>query len=169
MKFQLLHIVKKLLKMSHLNFDIFRQFFPIKTDLSGNTVWPQASGFQKLAKMDHFWHFELTFVHSKCKRSSLRSQCWMRLFLWISNTVPLREQIYLRSSCKRKVESDATFAKRKSKKILIVIGCRIIAVACSLDSHSTFKFLPTHSSPLLFSKIGMIVHFSRVCCCTSSC
>ena len=31
-------------------------FCPIKSDLSGNTVWPQASGFQKLAKMDHFWH-----------------------------------------------------------------------------------------------------------------
>ena len=30
---------------------------------------------------------KLTFVHSKCKRSSLRSQCWMRLFLWFSNTV----------------------------------------------------------------------------------
>ena len=26
-------------------------FYPIKTDLSGNTVWPQASGFQKLAKI----------------------------------------------------------------------------------------------------------------------
>ena len=32
-------------------------FVPIKTDLSGNTVWPQASGFQKLAKIDLFWHF----------------------------------------------------------------------------------------------------------------
>ena len=32
-------------------------FCPFKTDLSGNTVWPQASGFQKLAKMNHFWHF----------------------------------------------------------------------------------------------------------------
>ena len=62
-------------------------FCPIKTDLSGNTVWPQASDFQKLAKMDHFWHFLLTFIHSKCKCSSLRSQCWMRLFLWFSNTV----------------------------------------------------------------------------------
>ena len=29
-------------------------FCPIKTDPSGNT---QASVFQKLAKMDHFWHF----------------------------------------------------------------------------------------------------------------
>ena len=38
--------------------------------------------------MEHFWHFLLTFVHSKCKYSSLRSQCWMRLFLWFSNTVP---------------------------------------------------------------------------------
>ena len=39
------------------NFGISTNFWPIKTDLSGNTVWPQASGFQKLAKMDHFWHF----------------------------------------------------------------------------------------------------------------
>ena len=39
--------------MSHLN------FCPIKTDLSGNTVWPLASDFQKLAKVDHFWHFYL--------------------------------------------------------------------------------------------------------------
>ena len=27
-------------------------FCPTKTDLSGNTVWQQASGFQKLAKLD---------------------------------------------------------------------------------------------------------------------
>ena len=40
-------------------------FSPIKTDLSGNTVSPQASGFQKLAKMNNFWHFQWTFVHSK--------------------------------------------------------------------------------------------------------
>ena len=42
-------------------------FCPIKTDFSGNTVWPQASVFQKLAK--------LTII------------IWMRLFLWFSNTV----------------------------------------------------------------------------------
>ena len=35
-----------------LNFGIFHQF-----NLSGYTVWPQASGYQKLAKMDHFQHF----------------------------------------------------------------------------------------------------------------
>ena len=32
-------------------------FCPIKTDLTGNTVWPQALGFQKLNKLDHFLHF----------------------------------------------------------------------------------------------------------------
>ena len=44
--------------MSHLNFLSFAfsiNFCPIKIDLSGNTVFPQASGFQKLAKMNHFW------------------------------------------------------------------------------------------------------------------
>ena len=29
----------------------------IKSDMSGTTVWQQASGFQTLIKMDHFWHF----------------------------------------------------------------------------------------------------------------
>ena len=51
------HIVWKLLKMSHLNFWILAfstNFCPIKTDLSGNTVWPQGTRFQKVAKMDHF-------------------------------------------------------------------------------------------------------------------
>ena len=35
------------------------------------------------------WLF-LAFLNSKCKRSSLRSQCWMRLFLWFSNTMRAR-------------------------------------------------------------------------------
>ena len=42
------HSVWKLLKMSHFNFDILAlstNFCPIKTELSGNTVWPQALGF----------------------------------------------------------------------------------------------------------------------------
>ena len=58
--FTIKHTVWKLLKMSHLIFLIlaFSPIFgPIQADLSGNTVWPQASGFQKLAKMDHFWPF----------------------------------------------------------------------------------------------------------------
>ena len=38
-------------------FEFSTNFCPIKNDLSGNTVGPQASGFQKFAKMDRFWHF----------------------------------------------------------------------------------------------------------------
>ena len=94
-----LHSVWKSPTMSHLNFLILAfstNFCPIKTDLPGNAVWPQTLGFQKLAKLDHFWHFELTFVHSKGKRSSLRSQCWRRLFLWFTNTVPLLSFRYTR-------------------------------------------------------------------------
>ena len=34
----------------------FGIFCSLKSDLSANPVWPQASGFQKLAKIDHFWH-----------------------------------------------------------------------------------------------------------------
>ena len=37
-------------------------FCQITIDLSGNTVWLQDLGYQKLAKIDHFWHFLLTFV-----------------------------------------------------------------------------------------------------------
>ena len=47
-------IVWKLFKMSHLNFLIMAfstNFCPNNTDLSGNTVWPEASDFQKLAKI----------------------------------------------------------------------------------------------------------------------
>ena len=56
----LLHIVWTSLKMSHLNFSILAfstTFCPIKTDLSGNTVWRQASAFQKLLKMELFGIF----------------------------------------------------------------------------------------------------------------
>ena len=54
------HIVWKLLKMSHFYFWIWAFstiFCPIKADLSGNTVWLQASGFQKIPKMDPFGIF----------------------------------------------------------------------------------------------------------------
>ena len=45
--------------------------------------------FKNSPKGTIFGIFLLTFVHSKCKRNLLRSQCWMRLFLWFSNTVEL--------------------------------------------------------------------------------
>ena len=39
----------------------------------------------KTRQIDHFWYFKMNFCPLQWKRSSLRSQCWMRLFLWFSN------------------------------------------------------------------------------------
>ena len=45
-------------KNQHLKLTILRILaFSIKSDLSGNTVWPQAAGLQNLAKMDLFGIF----------------------------------------------------------------------------------------------------------------
>ena len=47
----------------------------------------------KSPKLTSLWHFLSTFVHSKCKRSSLRSQCCkMRHFEQFSNTVLLQQK-----------------------------------------------------------------------------
>ena len=57
----ILQIVWKSLKMSHLSFYILAlstNFFPIKSYMSGNTVWPQTSDWL-------LWHFLLTFVQLK--------------------------------------------------------------------------------------------------------
>ena len=54
--------------MSHLTFSILAfsaNLGHIKSDLSGNTVSPQASGFQKLVKMDHFLTFLMNFCPLK--------------------------------------------------------------------------------------------------------
>ena len=45
------------IKMSHLNFSFI--FGPIKSDISGNFVWPQASVFQKLVNFE--WDFFCDF------------------------------------------------------------------------------------------------------------
>ena len=51
------HCLKITQNVAFLILAFSTNFCPIKTDLSGNTVCPQASGFQKFAKIDHFWHF----------------------------------------------------------------------------------------------------------------
>ena len=73
-------------ELEFFNFGIFINFYFIE-------IWPvwyhcltTIISLSKLAKIDQFWHFLLTLYHSKYKRSSLRSQFWMRLFLWFSNT-----------------------------------------------------------------------------------
>ena len=47
--------------------------------MSGSTVWPQNAPF--------FGIFNELLSTQSVKRSSLRSQYWLRLFLWFSNTV----------------------------------------------------------------------------------
>ena len=42
---------------------------------------------KNLQKRVILWTFIQLSIHSKCKRSSLRFQYWMRFFLWFSNTV----------------------------------------------------------------------------------
>ena len=56
-------------------------------DLSGNTVGTQASGYQKLAKNDRFWHFnELLSTQNVHVARFARIVEWDFL-LWFSNTV----------------------------------------------------------------------------------
>ena len=46
-----------------LNFGIFHTFLAFKIDLSGHTVWLQASDFPKLVKMDFFCNFQTQCLH----------------------------------------------------------------------------------------------------------
>ena len=69
--------------VAHLNFPGFD--LPIKNDLSGNIVWPQASGFQKFAKNGPFWAF-------------FGSQCWVRLF-----SVIFKQRDCVSSNCSRRM------------------------------------------------------------------
>ena len=69
--------------IEYFKFGILRQFLSYyKSNLSGNTVLSKLQVF----KIGYLRHFSWIFVHFfKC--SSLCSQCWMRLFMWFSNTV----------------------------------------------------------------------------------
>ena len=80
--------------MSHLNFSWY--FLPIFALLkvTGLVILFDS----KLQKLNHFWHFiELLPTQNI---NVARSQCWMRLFLWFSNTVEMSKAlvVYLFSS-----------------------------------------------------------------------
>ena len=78
--------VWKSLNMRHLNFGIFLPIFVLFKLTCLVTLFDRKlQAFKKLAKLTLFGIFYSTFVRSICKRSS---QCWMRLFLWFSNTAP---------------------------------------------------------------------------------
>ena len=88
--FLLPHRVWKSPNMSHLSFSILAfstNFCPTKIDLSGNTVWPQASRFQKHAKLTIFDLFNLLLsIHNINVARFFRNVVW-DFFLLFSNTV----------------------------------------------------------------------------------
>ena len=70
------HCLKITVAFKFWNFGFSTNFCPIKSDLSGNTVAvSKLHIFKNSSKWTIFGIFLFTFVHSKCKRSSLRSQC----------------------------------------------------------------------------------------------
>ena len=83
----MLHVVWKFVKMSQFDFLILAfsfNFCRIKIDLSHCLT--KASFFKKSLQWTIFGIL-ITFDHSKFKRSSLRLQRWMRLFIGFSNIV----------------------------------------------------------------------------------
>ena len=73
--------------MSHFNLEFLITFCLIKSDLSGSTVWPQALGFQKLAKIERFGTFyELLSTQNVNIARFARNVEW-DFFVWFSNTV----------------------------------------------------------------------------------
>ena len=135
-------------------------FGPIIIDLSGTTVWQQASGFQKLAKMDHFGYFWWTFVYLKCKHSSLRSQCWMRLFLWFSNTVKLFSFCWCVI-----VWFSMGFAKVKALLFLTSTSFESASLLSNLTPAPTFHFYSISSEhlPLLSKHSKMLWFWFKEC------
>ena len=49
--------ITKIVLFEYFDFGISTNFVLLKAILSDNTVWPQASGFQKLAKLTIFGRF----------------------------------------------------------------------------------------------------------------
>ena len=68
------HIVWKLLKCRILNFNISHHFCPFRTNLSGNTIWPQFLGTQKLAMLNETFLFSNTMNHAYINNQALLNE-----------------------------------------------------------------------------------------------
>ena len=145
--------------------------------------------FSKTRQIDHFRHFELTFVHSKCNCSSLRSQYWMRLFWRFLNTVRKGRHIQWNNlnfstkrilfSCKSNLklhnfQSSSLFSfefpfSSSSTGISIVQFLKVSAPACNKIMHffctkaknTTFPFVSRH--PLRRFKSKMTFYRVHIC------
>ena len=137
--------------MSHLNCLLVAFptiFCPIKTDLSGNTVWPQASGFQKLAKMDHFWAFIINVNVARFARNVEWDFFCDFQTLWVGQKVQSKFQhqyciadpksfhYFSGSEVKPWTTSDASISLPKPPTNFFVL-CLLVAVADAWASTSS--------------------------------
>ena len=77
-------------------------FWPIKTDMSGNSVWPKASDFQKLVKLTIFGIFDDLLSTQNVNVARFARNVEWDFFVWFSNTLK-----YLQDS--RQKLSDLSF------------------------------------------------------------
>ena len=73
------HSVWKNIAFEFSNFGIFHQFWPIQTDLSGNSVWPQAV-FKNSSKWPFLAFFEINFSPLKMKTYAMLNETFSVIF-----------------------------------------------------------------------------------------
>ena len=126
-------------------FSIF-SFFDIQLNKEIHSVW-------KSPEMSH-WSFSFLAFSSifdlsgntvKCKCSSLRSQCWMRLFLWFSNTVSIVAffwVLFWRGNFSHIFQSTPIFPRFTTRSSLSICIC----VTIFQSARDTFMSGSLHSS-----------------------
>ena len=88
--FSRVHSVWKILKISHLNLTFSNNCCTIKTDLSGNTVWPQVSKISKnLPKWTIFGVFDKLLSAQNVNVARFACNVEWDFSLWFVYTVPI--------------------------------------------------------------------------------
>ena len=116
-------------KKSHLMFWILafsNIFCPLEIDFTCNAVWPQASGFQKLANIFGIFHKPLSTQNVNIARFA----AWLRLFGRFSNTMRLLETrnktICFSASNKEWKIQWILWHLSNSERIFLGCNCRLI-------------------------------------------
>ena len=98
--------------------------------LTNHSFWRKISNMIQCLKITQKHCLTETFSFSKtrqngpiCKRSSLRSQCWIRLFLWFSNTVHDLRIVALSSTWNERWFLQAAHGKKRPNLHQIYINC----------------------------------------------
>ena len=129
--------------------------FPPIFYLSGNTIWPQASGFQKLAKLTSFGIFsELLCSQNVNVARFARNAEWD--FLWFSNTVFSTQFVDEQQKCypqrlTRLGSQPITFSKLPGKFII----SRITSLGSSSNRMKKFHILCTWPKFNIDEELGL--------------